>query len=252
MTHTSITLQQAIAQCYAEFAHYHAPQVNELNVCLTCCMPMNVAEEMCHLPLRQISAKHIWEYNSSAKSSPEYANQYKYFLPRILELLAQGEELALDNGWILGRLRKCPPDSFTVSEQLVINQFCQAYFADFLNHFPWQTSSRFYDESAFGLLYLLENPFWDADALLMTWQQNDSPQATLQFVNSVSDYAWCREHTHPLAKKIDDWLQQHRLLFAQRILALDTDQIDGFTQWQTWNKWLTSHELLGYIFDMIS
>lgn len=75
--------QADIEHLYHVFARYHAPR--RLEGC-PCCTSPSEAEHLRHKPLRTITSPELEHYAFKALSTWGTLKDYKYFLPRILEL----------------------------------------------------------------------------------------------------------------------------------------------------------------------
>lgn len=59
---TGTPLQIATQAVYQVLSRYDAPH-GLLDVCTACCMNAGLEREMRHLPLRQLTQRHFYEYN---------------------------------------------------------------------------------------------------------------------------------------------------------------------------------------------
>lgn len=86
-------LQQIVQTCYQLFAESSLSQIN--NVCIPHCLHENDAQALIGTPRCLLPAELLREYCNSAGTVYEYYQQreLEHFLPRILELVAQGEEM---------------------------------------------------------------------------------------------------------------------------------------------------------------
>lgn len=80
-TPAATPLEAATQAVYQAFARYDAPH-GLLDVCTACCMDAELEREMRHLPLRQLTQRHFYEYNDSAKSQVQPADEIKYLADR--------------------------------------------------------------------------------------------------------------------------------------------------------------------------
>lgn len=121
-------IKRAIAECYRIFSVYPVPK-EHLNVCTACCMSPEIELELRTLPLQNLSALHLYEYNtnSGAYDTKPSETEVKYFLPRLFELLSEGAELHWDIQNILQRFRYLPRHTFSDEEIKAINHFAQAF-----------------------------------------------------------------------------------------------------------------------------
>ncbi len=146
-------LEAATQAVYQAFARYDAPH-GLLDVCTACCMDAELEREMRRLPLHQLTQKHFYQYNDSAKSQVQPAREIKYLAPRLLELLAEGARLHHSTELYLDRLGRCEPGSFSATEQAALQGFALAYFAQGLEQWPAASDSLFQGDNAFSILLM--------------------------------------------------------------------------------------------------
>src|SRR5689334_22591272 len=79
-----------------------------LDVCLNCCVSEKVERELREWPLAEITARHLYDYNTSAKGLVQPVKEVKHLLPRMLELLSEGEQIHHSIELSLDRLGLCP------------------------------------------------------------------------------------------------------------------------------------------------
>ncbi len=229
-------LNLAIDQLYAVFSIYKAPK-DMLDVCLGCCMPEPLEKEMRTLPLAQLTVKHFYGYNDSAKSLVQPAREIKYFVPRMLELLAQGAELHHSTELYLQRMGNCDPSEYCATERLAIDQFALAYFADGLSQFPTGKNHRFAGASAFDVLLMFNLGGVTLEPLLEYWLQTQDPASTLHYAESSYWDFWTTQKVQNafapdggvFCEMVQSWMlnAQHRERFAQKLLAADVDEFDA-------------------------
>lgn len=230
---SSSALSLAITQLYAVFNDEQALQ-QPLNVCTACCMSAEQELEMRHLPRRELTDKHFYRYNDSAWSNMQPTAEMKYFLPRMLELLAQGEDLHHSTEITLQRLGNCDLADFNCVERAAIDAYALAFFADGLRQWPCQPHPRFMGDDAFTTLLMFEFGAI-VDLLLAHWLQDNSDTATLHFACATYWNYWETgrmndEFANPFAyereeyqKVMATWLlaPENRQHFAQRIRNFD-------------------------------
>jgi hypothetical protein len=228
-------LDMAIDQLYAIFRVYQAPK-NMLDVCVGCCMPEPLEKEMRTLRLVQLNAKHFREYNESAKSRVQPAREIKYFLPRMLQLLAQGAELHHSTELYLQRMGNCDPSEYSATERLAIDRFALAYFAEGLSQYPTGSAHRFAGSSAFDILLMFHLGGVTLEPLLAYWLQTQEPASTLHYAESSYWGFWSTQNVKNafaqersgFCETMQSWMlnTQHRERFAQKLLAVDVDKFE--------------------------
>ena len=225
-------------------------------------MDAELEVEMRQLPLHQITIKHFYEYNTSAKSDPQPVDEIKYLLPRMLELVADCAEIHhCRQRPDLDRLGNCPSGSFSAEEYSAIHAFALAYFSRFLSCHKWQEGKRNFVTDAFEVLLMFDIGGVNLQALLESWLKNESVSATLYFVNSgFYDFwhmqtirnAFAKDRTQ-FQEVLKTWLtnERNRQVFAHRILELDMSAIDQ-TPFSYYGNQITPKEMAETVFDLIS
>ena len=228
---------RAIEQVYAAFDQCRAPD-HLLDVCVGCCMDAALEKEMRCMPLRQLTARHFYEYNTSAKSEVQPGDEIRYLLPRMLELLSQGAELHHSTELYLDRVGRCEPGSFSAQERVAIDAFALVFFAEGLRQHHWQARapSPFMGSNAFDILLMFDLGGIALEPLLTHWLQAQGTSATLHYVNaSYWDFWKAQEIDNAFAadrpafrETMKSWLldARHRECFAAKMLALDASMID--------------------------
>lgn len=88
-TASADALQRAVETAYKAFSTFRRA-TPPLDVCTVCCVSEEVDRVLREEPLRRLTAAHFYEYNNSAKSEVQRSEEIGFFLPRMLELLAEG------------------------------------------------------------------------------------------------------------------------------------------------------------------
>lgn len=179
-------LETATQAVYQAFSRYEAPH-GLLDVCTSCCMDAELEREMRHLPLRQLTREHFYQYNDSAKSEVQPADEIKYYLPRMLELLAQGARLHQSTEIYLDRLGRCEAGAYSSDERAALLGYAQAFFAQGLAQWEPDEEGLFQAENAFSILLMWDYAGVPLQPLLDDWLADDREASTLNFVDS---YYW--------------------------------------------------------------
>lgn len=175
-------LDAAVQTVYRTFSRYRAPH-GLLDVCIACCMDEALELEMRCMALRGLTQRHFYQYNDSAKSEVQPANEIKYYLPRMLELLVQGARLHHSTEIYLDRLGRCEPGSYSDKEQAALQAFALAYFAQGLEQGQAQ-GNLFQGENAFTILLMWDYAGVPLEPLLNHWFTCESHASTLHFVQA--------------------------------------------------------------------
>lgn len=117
-----------ITEAYALFADYDMGE--GIAVCSGhgCCLHPYAAELLRNTPVQQLERQLVYDFldASETEDTPLLVQQMKHLLPRILELMIQGEHLGMEFA-----LSKCKCDSglWLVQEIDFLQRFASAYFA---------------------------------------------------------------------------------------------------------------------------
>lgn len=248
-------LAAVIKDAYSVFRQYKAP-ASMLDVCLECCMPPELEQEMRQLPLNKLGRQHFYEYNTSAKSEVQPAHELGYLLPRLLELMAEGVDIHHSIELSLERVGRCPAGSFRDAELEVLNRFAKAYFRQTLCGAQRVNS---YCEDPPSVLLMFDIGGLAVEPMLDLWLQMDCPESTAQLVQSLYwDYSANQDYTNAFAtdrpafrETLRAWIlnPQHRQCFVEKLLKPEFQQLAqtrgliGYTEFST---------MVDAVFDQLS
>ena len=230
-TTAAMPLEAATQAVYQTFAKYQAPH-GLLDVCTGCCMDAELEREMRCLPLRQLTREHFYQYNDSAKSQVQPADEIKYYLPRMLELLAQGARLHHSTEIYLDRLGRCLADAYSSDEKAAVLGYARAFFAEGLAQWEPDSEGLFQGEHAFSILLMWDYAGVSIQPLLGDWLADDREAATLNFVDSYYWEYWTNGGAisnafaeAPFHAAMQAWLNdpQVKAAWAHKLLKLTED-----------------------------
>jgi hypothetical protein len=173
----SAELRAAVAQAYGAFGHHPAPTF-PLDMCTVCCATPEIEQELREWPLSQLTAHHLHEYNTAAKSATRSVAETGHFLPRMFELLAAGEAIHHSIEVALRRLGDCPSDAWSAQERVAIDRFALAYFDEVLHG----SLAHRWDDDPFSVLLMFEIAGVELAPLLAAWHDSDHPAAAIRYV----------------------------------------------------------------------
>lgn len=125
-------MRKIIEACYQHFSKFHVPST--LNLCnCPCCISNDMGKYLLHEPLRSISAIGIWEYINAVSFSSDDSIEMPYFLPRILELIAEDAKIASGIETQLDKLKQIDPNVLDTQAHQFLNEFALQYWKDCLN-----------------------------------------------------------------------------------------------------------------------
>jgi hypothetical protein len=223
-------LPDAIADAYRAFGRYREPLL-PLDVCIACCVSEKTEKQLREWPLKRLTARHFYEYNSSAKSHEQDPREVGHFVPRMLDLLAEGEEIHHSIELSLDRLGRCPQDSWTQQQHAALSRYALAYFDLVLCGAPMGASGRRLKDDPLSVVLMFDIGALDTEPLLTHWLHCENPYSTIQFVQTTywdfwedCDYSNAFASDRPdFRQRIRAWLlhPEHRKRFAAKMLSTD-------------------------------
>lgn len=117
-------LREALDAVYRKF---EAPTPSVICGC-PCCLNTRGTDVLLSTPLRRITGKSIWRYVSGAFLTVGDSSDFRYLLPRILEIAATDPVNSNDPEIVLGKLDLANWRSWPADDQRVIEQFVDAWF----------------------------------------------------------------------------------------------------------------------------
>lgn len=227
------TLRAALTIVYTAFGRYQAPE--RLRDSVPWCIDEDVNQDMCTLPLRDLKTRHFYEYNTENQYAGQPANEIKYFIPRMLELVVNREEINHSPELFLQRLGQCEPDAISSDERVALEDFALAYFAWGLEQWPDLDSPVLPYGNAFTILLMWDIAGLDITPLLAYWLGHEGAAPTLHYVEATYwDYLKeGRQVGMEFAKDrpqfretLGGWLENanNKARFAERIRALKDER----------------------------
>lgn len=234
------TLRATLANVYSAFGGYRAPE--RLQDAVPYVIDEDVNQDMCSLPLRDLKRKHFYEYNTESQYEKQDPNEIKYFLPRLLELMLNKQEIHHVPALCLERLGRCDPNALSDQERVILCDFAVAYFAWGLAQMPDHSWDVLRHANAFDMLIMWDIAGINISPLLAHWLQHSGSAPTLHYVEAVfSDYLETgREIDDPFAedrpeyrRQLKTWLDDkaHQAVFLKRVEALMEEPCKQ--QWQS-------------------
>lgn len=163
-------LQRAIDRCYDAFAAYPEPLNLDASPLRD---PIQILKNLTSAPLGQLSGESIESYAGFAMTTVGGVEDYKHFLPRILELAVEGSFLGTEPPIIGQRLKLGEWLEWPAYEQEAVGDlFIEAWKQVLLEHPD--------DEVAEDWLCGIANLNLDVSAALEVWDETPSVNATLQ------------------------------------------------------------------------
>lgn len=199
----SENMQAIIERMYQVFDRYPVP--SQFDVCLACCVSIKDEQSLRQTPLRHLSPEVLYEYNSSARSTQQDADEIRYLLPRLLELIAQGKEPAICQELCLERVANAALESWPDNERDLLADYARQYIVDLLDEAERKAELALLGD-ALVMFYLggldvmplldavLEQPgFWAIASLaFFLYMERNNGQVCNAFVSGAKGRRLCR------------------------------------------------------------
>jgi hypothetical protein len=164
-------LQEAIDNCYAVFAFYRPPRRLEAPPYRD---PAAILDTLSSAPLRNLTADQLGPYAFWAMTTVGDVDDYRHFLPRILELaISDNSHPGIDPPAIAGKLRYAGCPTWPDKERAAV----QAIFAKAWHYGLKQHPDDYDPQRWLNGIALIDG---DLDAALAAWLSSPSSNATLQ------------------------------------------------------------------------
>ena len=111
----------------AIYCTFKMPTPSAIEGC-PCCIDTRGTDVLLTTPLRQISGQALWRYVSGALLTIGEQRDFRYLLPRILEVSVSDPGNANNPEIVLGKLALAKWRTWAENEQLVIEEFIVAWF----------------------------------------------------------------------------------------------------------------------------
>jgi hypothetical protein len=255
----SAGLRAAVARAYETFAHHPEPTF-PLGVCLACCVAPDVERELREWTLGRLTAGHFHDYNTSAKPPVQAVPELGHFLPRMLELLADGQEIHHSIELALCRLGNCPAQAWSEAERRALDQFAAAYFDRCLRSDPECSGpcDRFLDDP-FSVALMFEIGGIAIEPLLDLWLRCEDPLSTVLYVESTWRHFWDTEtwdssfasDRPEFQRKIRAWVldAECRRAFAAKLL---TPEFQRLAEARPQSDWVPFATMVEAVFDRLT
>jgi hypothetical protein len=109
---------------YQAFA---SPAPNVIEGC-PCCISTRGVDVLLNTPLRELTGQQLWSYVSGAYLTLGSDLDFRYLLPRILEIAVSDPGNSNDPEIVIGKLARAKWQTWTTAERGVIEEFLDAWF----------------------------------------------------------------------------------------------------------------------------
>lgn len=121
---SNVRVHDALEATYREFA---APAPFAIEGC-PCCISTRGADVLLATPLRELTGQALWRYVSGVFLTIGSERDFRYLLPRILEVSVSDPGNANDPEIVLGKLRLGNWQSWSLTERQAVEEFVDAWF----------------------------------------------------------------------------------------------------------------------------
>jgi hypothetical protein len=170
-------LNKIILEGYKLFSSYKI--TGKLDVC-PCCVSEQEQAELIKTPLEKISLETLSVYNNSATAEVIDINEFKYFLPRILELIAELKFPSHSVEITLSRISYTSSENWLNAEVAFLRKFMQSFFRKCLTQYP------FIDfENLCNVIIMFSKTNFDITWTLKLWEEVNGLEALMHFVETI-------------------------------------------------------------------
>lgn len=253
-------LQAAVERAYKVFSPYSDVfGSRSLEVCrCTCCMYSKSEHELLNTPLHEITADTLAEYTNSAHGWDDavISREFRYFLPRYLELMAQYNPPSYnsDLGFCLSRIGRAQwlnkwPENEVECVNAFFDELVRAILLDVSHQVPGQ--HRFNTLDIEDVLSCIHHAGGDLERALKVWDAAPDPGAALNMASLRYEITWSNGEP-----TLSDWdFDQSMRAEGNRIAAfLRRPEVDErieaaffMTENEGWQKILSDAGFLGEI-----
>lgn len=171
-------MKEIIQKGYNLFARYKLN--GKLDVC-PCCVSEEEQELLLSIPVEKIPLDLLSVYNTSAMSEEIEAVEYKYFLPRLLELISEFNFPAHSVEIALSRMAYLRSGEWSTDETDFLEQYMKSFFKKCLTKYP---AADFEDLEA--VIIMLSKTGFDISWTTEMWEEVKEFSALMHFVQTIA------------------------------------------------------------------
>ncbi|MFC4453731.1 hypothetical protein [Deinococcus sonorensis] len=124
-------LQGAVAALHRAFSD--VPRPVHVTGCTNCCISEAELQRLVDVPREQLMADELQSYAYNVPDTVGEEADFRYFLPRLLDLVAQGELQGLGAGWVIRRLKYAPWTTWSSAQVQAIRGYLMVWWLDALS-----------------------------------------------------------------------------------------------------------------------
>lgn len=215
-------LEIIVSRAYGIFSDYTISR--PLDVC-KCCLSADEELQLLKLPLNKIDCGLMEYWNQAVKTDTPDLAEFKYFLPRILELISKYEFPGLSLELSLQSFNYYSRNDWQDEEWLILDKFLTSYFLQSLNAYPLPDATSLGD-----ILAMIDKAGFDVKSMLQLWESANCDEAVFHFCRMAEFYINFGSEkkinnacaSANFIKIFSDWLDNDDLLsgFAAKIETL--------------------------------
>ena len=198
------SLKVAIENLYTTFESYSANPTELRAHSCSCCVNNQEIREITNKPLKELSETVLSYYSRIAICNFGNIGHYKYFLPRLFELMSKPKSELLEDFTCFEKLNYCEWETWPRSEQSAIEGYFEALWKTVI-HDPNATSYQI-NETLNILLYYHFN-----EHVFIEWENSTTSASTLSIVDNVLG-GWYTRNAKSYADALIDWLYSDAVL----------------------------------------
>ncbi|WP_430411643.1 hypothetical protein [Kordia sp.] len=202
--------QDLIKEAYSIFPAQNP--LSTLDACLTCCMSEAQSIRLMNENRENLVCKDIYEYNNTAKSGYTLETSYelKHFLPVMLSLFINEEEIHHSTELFFQRIKMLPKESWNNVEIDFFERFVTNYWIYCLTN-----KELPFNEDIGGIYLCLYDFPVDKNSLLQKWEDNFSPKSLSHLIDvSYGSYDMLKTNAffnENNSKEFLSWLERDTL-----------------------------------------
>lgn len=209
-------LQKIIDRAYKVFDGYKVAK--PLDVCTVCCVTDEEVDQLVNLDVRKLPQKLLYTWNHAAKTHHPNLSEFKHYLPRFLDFIAQFEWPSHSVELTLKSFGYYTASDWTKQEKELIGDFGWVFFQHCLCTFPIPNVS-----SLDSVIIMLSSAGVDIDPLLLEWEKSSNRESIMHFADFAIDGADLGnpflELEPELQEKLSLWLHKEGVIsnFSKRV-----------------------------------
>jgi hypothetical protein len=170
-------LKEIILEGYKLFSSYKI--TGKLDVC-SCCVSEEEQAELIKTPLEKVSLETLRVYNNSATAEVIDINEFKYFLPRILELIAELKSPSHSVEITLSRISYTSLENWSNAEVAFLRKFMESFFRECLTQYPFIGF-----ENLCNVIIMFSKTNFDITWTVKLWEEVNGLEALMHFIETI-------------------------------------------------------------------